>query len=143
MQTFVPLDDPECIAFALDNVRLNKQRVEAFQVLRAITDDTYGWQNHPAVNMWRGHVGALASYGLAMCAEWRNRDGADNTDLFGRISEFTGDVEWPRWWGDDRVHESHRSNLMRKDSDWYCQFWSCPNDLPYVWPTKLECYAVL
>ena len=58
MQTFLPYPDFAKSAACLDNKRLNKQIVECYQILRAITDPTYGWQNHPAVNMWRGFKGA-------------------------------------------------------------------------------------
>ena len=136
MQTFVPYDDFELCAMTLDNKRLNKQRIESFQILRAITDDTYGWQSHPATNMWRGYVGGLVSYSLAMCREWRLRDGADNTDLEGRIAAFGADNRLPAWWGDERIHESHRSNLYHKEPSWYNQFWINLPELPYFWPTK-------
>ena len=136
LQTFVPYPDVHKCALALDRLRLNKQRIEAFQILRAITDDTYGWQNHPAVHMWRGYGGALRLYGLAMCDEWVAQDGNDKTDLRGRIEAFQFEEDsFPKWWGDNRVHASHRSNLLVKDKDWYGKLW---NDapMPYFWPSK-------
>jgi hypothetical protein len=37
--------------------------------------------------------------------------------------------------GDEAFHASHRSNLLRKDRDYYGAFgWTEPDDLPYVWP---------
>ena len=54
----------------LDTLRLGEQRVEALQVLRALTRPGYRWQHHPAVRMWRAHAEAVAAYGLAVCAEW-------------------------------------------------------------------------
>ena len=135
MQTFLPFADFTRSAATLDPRRLNKQRVEAFQILRAITDDTYGWQHHPAVTMWRGHQHALAVYGLAMCAAWDARGGADDADLAGRIAAFkTGPADRPHWLGDPEFHRSHRSNLSRKDPAYYGQFWLEPADLPYIWP---------
>jgi hypothetical protein len=135
VQTFLPFADFTRSAATLDPRRLNKQRVEAFQILRAITDDTYGWQHHPAVNMWRGHQHALAVYGLAMCAAWEAQGGADQADLAGRIGAFrSGPQTRPFWLGDPDVHRSHRSNLTRKDPDFYGRFWQEPDDLPYVWP---------
>lgn len=143
MQTFVPYDDVHRIASVLDRRRLNKQRIEAFQVLRAITDPTYGWQRHPAVHMWRGHGGALRLYGLAMCDEWLAQDGADNTDLRGRIAAFQFDhADFPAWWGDDRVHQSHRSNLLYKQPEYYADFWH-EDKMPYFWPSKHPEYAVV
>ncbi len=63
MQTFLPYPDFEASARVLDDRRLGKQRVEALQVLRALTRAQYGWKHHPAVRMWAGHEEALAAYG--------------------------------------------------------------------------------
>ncbi len=41
----------------------------------------------------------------------------------------------PPWLGDERVHRSHRSALLRKDPDWYGRlFTDVPADLPCYWP---------
>lgn len=143
MQTFVPYADIHRIAAVLDRRRLNKQRVEAFQVLRAITDADYGWQGHPAVHMWRGYGGALRLYALAMCDEWRAQGGADNAALRERIAAFQFDDEaFPPWWGDERVHRSHRSNLLAKEPFYYAEYWH-EDEMPYFWPSKQPEYAVL
>ena len=142
MQTFVPYADIYKCASSLDRSRLNKQRVETFQILRAITDSDYGWQNHPAVIMWRGHGGALRLYGLIMCDEWVAQGGNDQTDLRGRIEAFTFEHDsFPAWWGDERIHVSHRSNLLRKDPQWYGKLWSEP-DMPYFWPSQHADYQL-
>ena len=144
MQTFLPWPDPRESAAALDDRRLGKQRVETFQVLRALTWPSYGWKNHPAVRMWRGFVPGLVAYGLACVDEWRARGRADATRA--SLLEFTGGVEpdWddlhdrgllPPWVGDDAVHRSHRSALRRKEPAHYDEpFGDVPDDLPYVWP---------
>lgn len=144
MQTFFPYADPRASAAVLDDRRLGKQRVETFQVLRALTWPTYGWKNHPAVRMWRGFVPGLVAYGLACVDEWRARGRADSTRL--SLLEFTGGVEpdWnvlrddgrlPPWVGDEALHLSHRSALVRKEPEHYRQhFGDIPDDLPYVWP---------
>jgi hypothetical protein len=45
--------------------------------------------------------------------------------------------ERPSWLGDDAVHASHRSNLLRKDLRHYSRFgWTEPDDLEYVWPVR-------
>jgi hypothetical protein len=37
--------------------------------------------------------------------------------------------------GQEEIHASHRSNLLRKDSEFYGKFgWAEPDDLPYFWP---------
>lgn len=36
------------------------------------------------------------------------------------------------------MHASHRSNLLRKEPEYYTQFgWTEPPDLPYVWPVPM------
>lgn len=118
----------------LDRARLGKQRVEALQVLRAVTIPTYGWRNHPAAKMWRGFVPALAEYALVMTDEWINRGHADT--VREQLLEFTGEpVVLPPWFGDPEFHRSHQSNLVRKDPEFYGpRFPGVPDDLPYVWP---------
>ena len=144
MQTFLPYADPRASAASLDDRRLGKQRVETFQVLRAITWPTYGWKHHPAVRMWRGFVPALVAYGLACVDEWAARGHADSTRA--ALLEFTGGSEpdWdelhdtgglPPWVGDEAFHLSHRSALVGKDAQHYRPlFGDIPDDLPYVWP---------
>ena len=48
VQTFLPYADFARSAAVLDRTRLGKQRVEAIQVVRALTIPTYGWRHHPA-----------------------------------------------------------------------------------------------
>ncbi len=124
MQTFLPDPDLRRCARLLDDRRLGKQRVETFQILRALTWRSYGWKNHPAVVMWRGHVPALVLYGLVVCDEWRRRGYADT--VAASLLAFTGGrtPRWrdllargalPPWLGDPVLHASHRAALLRKD----------------------------
>ncbi|HZE02498.1 MAG TPA: MSMEG_6728 family protein, partial [Pseudonocardiaceae bacterium] len=78
MQTFLPYPDFAASAVALDRRRLGKQRVEALQILRALTRERYGWKHHPAVRMWAGYEEALACYAMEICAEWVRRGHADS-----------------------------------------------------------------
>lgn len=143
MQTFLPYPDFARSARALDRRRLGKQRVETLQVLRAATVPGYGWWRHPATAMWSHHVPALVAYGRAMVDEWTARGGADSTGW--QIREFApgawdrwpedGVAEPPPWLGDDALHRSHRSNLLRKDEQFYRSvFPGDPAGLDYVWP---------
>ena len=146
MQTFLPYADFAESARVLDHRRLGKQRVEALQILRAVTIPTYGWQHHPAVNMWRGHVEALTTYGVVISREWTRRGNADTCEA--QIAEFAAgrlltQAELaergllPPWLGDEAFHLAHRSALLRKDPDWYRPlFGDVPDDLPYVWPVR-------
>jgi hypothetical protein len=72
MQTFLPYPDFKKSLQALDYRRLGKQRVEAYQIIRAIKYGS-GWQHHPAVTMWRGHINALKRYYNLSLDEWIGR----------------------------------------------------------------------
>ncbi|MEV7605078.1 MSMEG_6728 family protein [Paenarthrobacter sp. NPDC089322] len=142
MQTFLPFADFRESAAALDTSRLGKQRVEALQVLRALVIPEYGWQSHPAVRMWMGHVPALTMYGLAMADEWINRGHPDNTRA--NITEFApqaahpdyaSKIVMPPWLGYEELHVSHRSKLIGKDPKFYGPlFPGTEEKLDYVWP---------
>jgi hypothetical protein len=138
VQTFLPYPDFLASARVLDNRRLGKQRVETLQILNALTNSSYGWQNHPAVKMWRGHTAHLVLYGLAICAEWKRR--GFNDTCAEKIAAFMPsdceNAQPPRWLGNADFHASHRSNLLRKEPAHYSQWhWIDGPDLPYVWPS--------
>ena len=142
MQTFYPaIGFPDC-AKTLDDKRLGKQRVECLQILKALRGETKGWRNHPATLMWYGHEEALTIYMNCCIDEWVRR-GFKNT--MQRLALFPSmpDRYWPDWILDwevrQKVIDSHRSNLLRKDPVFYGQYgWNVPPDLPYFWPVKKE-----
>lgn len=142
MQTFLPSSDYAESARILDYRRLGKQRVETKQILLALDKTSGGWVNHPATNMWRGYKLELARYGFTMCREWVNRGYNDTLMEFfiGAMDSLEEDghlYKLPPWLGDDDIHASHRSNLLRKDREFYSQYgWAEPDNLPYVWPVK-------
>ncbi len=125
--------------------------MEALQIVRALTWPTYGWKHHPAVVMWRGFEEALGAYGVAVCEEWVSRGLGDTcaatmaVDLAAagvrvpprRQSALAGAGMLPGWLGDEALHRSHRSALLRKDPEWYGRFFDdVADDLPYVWPSR-------
>lgn len=142
MQTFLPYSDFGKSARCLDNKRLGKQRVEAYQILRVLVGVSEGWRNHPAVKMWTGYEWALWSYGQDICIEWIRRGFKDT--LLGKIEWMEGykvidatRFKKPTWVGNEAFHASHRSNLLRKDPIHYGKFgWTEPDSLPYFWPSK-------
>jgi hypothetical protein len=161
MQTFLPHALFSSCAKVLDTKRLGKQRVEVFQMLKALKigpESIRGdkirktpWYNHPCTQMWKGYEKCLVVYGLFICQEWISRGYKDS--LFNKIHSyypeyiFVGELPFspliiqreptPSWLGDERLHASHRSNLLRKDPGWYSSFgWKETNDIPYFWPTK-------
>ena len=138
MQTFMPYLSFDTTAKCLDVQRLGKQRVEAWQIYQALTHPDYGWQNHPAVKMWRGHDVFLLRYGKIICMEWIRR--GYNDTLLPKFETALGDrpyPEFPGWFGDPKFHQSHQSNLCRKAPWHYRQFFPDVNmSLPYVWPSQ-------
>lgn len=136
MQTFLPYSDFAQSALCLDRQRLGKQRVEAKQILLALTQPGYGWQNHPAVKMWRGHEMWLSYYGWCVCREWKSRGYNDSLqDWFAARYDEHPYTHYPEWLRDSALHLSHRSNLIRKLPEHYRPLWpDVPDDLPYVWP---------
>ncbi|GAA1585650.1 MSMEG_6728 family protein [Actinomadura kijaniata] len=149
VQTFLPYADFAATARVLDWRRLGKQRVETLQILRALTVPGYGWRRHPAVRMWAGYEEALVRYGMEVCRHWCSLGHRDtcNATLTAELAAVRGIAEpraqrelgapgeLPPWLGDDALHLSHRSALVRKDPDHYGPiFPGVPGDLPYVWP---------
>ena len=90
--------------------------------------------------MWRGHELALAIYSAHIARECIRRRIKTNLlaeflDVVKRLREPGKPARYPPWMSDWSIMTSHRSNLLRKDADWYSQFgWLVRPDLPYKWP---------
>jgi hypothetical protein len=132
MQTFLPYSDFKKSAKVLDNKRLGKQRVECFQILKALTAENYGWKNHPAVKMWKGFEGALVEYSISICEEWISRGFKDTMLERFKVYNFEN-KKLPPFVGNKDFHLSHQSNLVRKDENYRKYFGNISNDLEYVW----------
>lgn len=133
MQTFLPYKNFQQSARALDRQRLGKQRVEGYQILRTLVGLSTGWSNHPATRMWRGYTPALYAYTQTCIDVWRER-GYKNTISLPQplMLDHNGA---PPWLGDERLHSSHRANLLRKMPSHYEQFkWSDDPSMSYWWP---------
>jgi hypothetical protein len=149
VQTFLPYPDFAATARVLDPRRLGKQRVEALQVLRALTVPGHGWRHHPAVKMWAGYEEALVRYGLEICRIWCTAGRADTVteSLVAQLStscgvahartqeELAATGDLPPWLGWEEFHRSHRAALVRKYPAFYGPvFGDVDTSLPYVWP---------
>jgi len=133
MQTFLPHISPLMSARALDNKRLGKQRAEAKQILDILDGKINAWKNHPAVRMWRGYEDFLRYYLNIMILEWIQRGCKNNMKLHS-----VSVCKSPHWLTDDRLHYSHRANLVRKLPDHYRQQWpEVDPNTPYWWPVEL------
>lgn len=160
MQTFLPYANANTFletAEVLDNKRLNKQALEAWQILMVLTEldpqgndrEPKGWVNHPAVKMWRGHETTLHRYIIDMTNEWVRRGFkttiADKANETFRVAKERGRVgiNRPYWMNNtarfEFIAESHRQALLCKDYEWYSQFgWAedtgtKPTTYEYVW----------
>lgn len=160
MQTFLPSMDFAQTAEILDRQRLNKQALEAWQIMMTNLKldpegnhrEPKGWYNHPATLMWRGHEMALLGYIRAMVSEWILRgykstilDKAEATLAQGIKNGLVvyphGDL--PQWANDpekaEAIASSHRRALLSKNYQWYKKFsWpedtgSKPEEYEYVW----------
>ncbi len=152
MQTFLPSVSFQLSAMILDDKRLNKQIIEAKTIHNSITGINPSWMNHPIVKMWKDYPDALALYYNECLHQWkdvRHRNhsyepikvdvGIDEYDMkyIYHVSEYDI-VLFPSWLGDERLHSSHRANLLRKDYQFYSKYewnentmkyWS----MPYWW----------
>lgn len=138
MQVFLPYPDFKSSLQSLDNRRLGKQRVEAFQLISGLEGRltlkgkpySKGRVNHPISQMFRDNIPALKQYYNDSIDVWVAR-GFNNTMKKEIISD---EIVMPVWFGDEEFHQSHRANLLRKDIVYYGkQGWKDDPSLPYRW----------
>lgn len=150
---------------SLDTPRMGKQRVEAFQIIKALESPpgTNKWQNHPTSRMWKNHVMPLKIYYNACLKEWERRgyrndilvpypveDGYTIVDFTGlSLSEVVlrvktiGPKTFPWWVGFEPFYLGNRAALIRKNPQHYLSLFSEPRILPYLrlgylWPYHLD-----
>jgi hypothetical protein len=153
MQTFVPYADLHESAVVLDNKRLNKQLLEGRQIYNILVENRTkgGWVNHPAVKMWRNYDNALYAYleNVMLECVFRGISTEKNWSAITQMHEGNwgrgSNIVMPPWWGDERVHQSHRNNLYVKDPEYYAEFVhdgrvSCCDKCNYFWPTHTLYY---
>jgi hypothetical protein len=143
----------------LDNKRLNKQALEAWQILMTNLKldpqgnyrEPRGWYNHPATKMWRGHEIVLGQYIDWMAEEWRARGFKTTIDTKAnetlRVATERGLLEPGQYtipWIEDRdrfeaIVSTHRIALLVKNYEWYSKFgWDedpghQPDGYEYIW----------
>jgi hypothetical protein len=158
MQTFFPHSNIYESARALDSKRLNKQILEAYQILKVLSgaSPTGGWRNHPAVLMWKGHEYSLRSYAKIMIAEANQRgiktdkNNSNIDELESQYSHLWG-KDMPKWFGDQnklmRITTTHKARLFDKDPMYYAKYGyakhsvynqPCCNGCNYYWVTHEE-----
>lgn len=152
MQTFLPSSNMMWSAMQLDNKRLNKQILEAYQILKVLSTDGQAWRNHPAVLMWKGHEYSLRSYAWTMASEARKRGikvdkNLENLTELEKQYGHTWGTSMPEWFGGDEINRiiaTHRARLYIKDPIYYADWakyvdneWNqpCCEKCNYYWPT--------
>ena len=133
VNTFVTSSSVVGCAKALDYRRLGKQRVEAYQLWRALMGITKGWTKHPATLMWTGHTCFLALYCNTMIDEWISR-GYKNTMQHLPCCK---NPRPPWWWGWEPMMMSHKASLNRKMPAYYSFDVGEYAHWGYIWPTKV------
>jgi len=138
VQVFVPYPSLKQSVMSLDPSRLGNQIYR-----ECLTLATGGWPNHPVAKMWKHHTFFLCKYALNGLLELQNRGlyYPHIFEKFTRICNSVKDTGPPIWWGNEKVHNSHKANLLRKDYTYYSQFgWQYevnPADA-YYYPTINE-----
>lgn len=111
--------------------------MEAGQILNCLVpsvESKLGWSNHPAVKMWRGYSDALLHYFWVMLERVVEIGTKYKKYRLPKDRPRWDSVQFPPWFGDEKFHASHRSNLLRKSTH-YEQFgWTESKILEYVWP---------
>jgi hypothetical protein len=134
---------------SLDNKRLGKQRVETYQILKALLGESKGWTNHPATRMWRGHEFQLYEYQTATCAEWSRRGFKDtvieSTKNLIMEKGVRPTYNAPDWASNKALAITHRANLYLKDpifyawfedeAKYYMEYVCCQEKCKYWWYT--------
>ena len=135
MQTFLPYSDFADSVKCLDYKRLGKQRVEAMQTYNQITKGKGGYPYHPVNKMWQDYPDALALYHNICIEEWVKRGYKNTMEYLPLMTKpVDNGIEFPHWVGNEQLHASHRSNLLRKDYAFYSQYgWQEPTNMPYIW----------
>lgn len=163
MQTFLTSTDPDPQTAIvqtfemLDQQRLGKQRVEAYQILLSYEEQTkkqplkyQGWNGLPAVRMWAGHLPALCVYGIINCMVWRRHGHSDSllAEFQKRRRVYLANdpdaVQWPWWFGHCSMVRTHQTKLYHKNSPKWVDYHqrTAPKHhvmkLPYLWPDPFD-----
>lgn len=148
MQTFAPYKNCRESAKCLDKKRAWKQVVEAKQILATNgikvpkRDGGYmkaSYVNHPIHNIWKNHLEALMHYHDVFLEECIFNHGINTTSKFMYELGYyenknQNEIEFPKLFGYKPFHDSHKSNLLRKNPEFYGKYnWNVSDDLEYIW----------
>lgn len=149
MQTFLPYPDFAASVALLDWRRLNKQRIENYQILKSLLVGGGlhgGWTKHPASRQWKDWELCLFEYQEATINEWVNIRG--HKDITWEKSKalltldqakdyHEGNYPRPEWIGNEAFHRTHRDSLVYKDPTVYASVFPDINPaeakIDYIW----------
>ncbi len=131
MNVFAPVPNLKESVCYLDPSRLGNQIYrEALVLIRG------GWPAHPVSKIWTAHKHALAQYclyGLEELAR-RGRYYPHWISVYQNYLKEFPDTGLPPIIGHEPFHRAMRSNLLRKNYEYYSKFgWNEPINLPYIW----------
>lgn len=149
IQTWLPYPSLSLSVAALSPDHLITQRWQNWQLISLLccyhlseyTLASCVWKHHPLVLQWRDHLPLLIQYQRNVC-----RIDAGNSGILEKcemlfeeaVSQEACEAEVsivPAWLGSTAYHQSHQSNLIRKDAVHYrSQFPDAMEGLSYVWP---------
>lgn len=133
MMTFLPYSDFVESAKCLDYKRLGNQRCEAKAILTSLYNNK-GWIHHPVTKMWKGYENALLLYYNTIVKEWESR-GYKNSMLLADLENIS--IVYPPWFGDERIHSSHKASLLYKLPDFYSKYgWTEEPQINYYYPVR-------
>ena len=91
--------------------------------------------------MWQPYLNCLIYYGMTVCKVWQEKGFRDSvwTDLYMMLDipydEGMKNTTYPSWLGSNKLHSSHRANLLRKDIGFYRKHgWTEQPREGYYWP---------
>lgn len=94
-------------------------------------------------------MSALLDYQRAVCTAWTARGFKDTcfAKTLGLVCRwYAGSIppyRAPPWLGDEELHRSHQSNLIRKDAGHYgVLFPAVSADEPYFWPVSKQAESI-
>ncbi len=117
---------------------MDRQRVEAFKIMELLGGRRYRPFKHPMVIMWDGYYKALLVYYNICLTVWEER-GFKNTGL-KKINTF-GTYGCPTWIYNRNLNLSHRSNLIRRNPEFYKRLWpEVPDNIPYLWTSQKDLF---
>jgi len=133
--TFVPYPDLALSLGILVKEHVAKQREDAWKLYNTLKTKKKGWDQLKICRMWEGYLPCLAWYYNVAHANCNRR--MVPVGSHKPIDTSAMIINFPSWFGNQKLHQSHRSNLVAL-YDEYETLWfgaaRTPKNLPFYWP---------